>query len=153
MVKICIQTNDFQKFNKLYKQVKDVPMGSLISAVIAELTMQCIEKNIINNRNQNVLIWKRYVNDCLVAITTSEIQYFQHFINTINSNIRFEIEIEQQNFTQESDGRLKFSVYRKPTSNDRHLDFRSYITGLVMTTDPVTSKGRIFPQNMTCLKQ
>ena len=133
MVKLCIQANVFQKYDKLYKQVKGVPMGSPISVVIAELTMQYIERDIHNNQNWNVIIWKRYVDDCLVIIKTSEIQDFQNFINTINSNIQFEIEIEQQNslpfldikIHKESDGRLKFSVYRKPTSNDRHLDFRS----------------------------
>ena len=97
MVKLCIQANVFQKYDKLYKQVKGVPMGSPISVVIAELTMQYIERDILNNQNWNVIIWKRYVDDCLVIIKTSEIQDFHNFINTINSNIQFEIEIEQQN--------------------------------------------------------
>ena len=29
------------------------------------------------------------------------------------------------NVTKKEDGRLSFSVYRKPTSNDRHFDYRS----------------------------
>ena len=56
MVKLCIQANVFQKFDKLYKQVKGVPMGSPISIGIAELKMQYIERNILNNENWHVLI-------------------------------------------------------------------------------------------------
>ena len=95
ILKPCIQTNVFQKFDKLYKQVKGVPiMGSPISVVIAELTMLYIERDIFNNQNWNVLIWKRYVDDCLVFIKNFRNSRFTNFMNTIVNNIQFEIEIK-----------------------------------------------------------
>lgn len=40
----CMQANIFQFGGCLYKQICGVPMGSPISVVIAEMTMQLIEK-------------------------------------------------------------------------------------------------------------
>ena len=74
-------------------------MGSPISVVIAELTMQNIEKKIdINCFNGNqILLWKRYVDDCIAIIKTTDIDAFLQYINNINHNIQFTVEIEQNN--------------------------------------------------------
>ena len=55
-------------------------------------------------------------------------------LNSINSNIRFTIEEEFSHklpfmdimILRQSDGRLKFDVYRKETTTDRYLDYRSF---------------------------
>ena len=78
-------------------------------------------------------MWKRYVDDCFAVIRTSQIEDFLKFINTINTNILFTVERENNGtlpfldikIEKQLDGKLQFSVYRKPTSNDRYLDFNS----------------------------
>ena len=43
-------------------------MGSPISVVLAEIAMQKIEQQILSNPPCDILLWKRYVDDCLVII-------------------------------------------------------------------------------------
>ena len=43
-------------------------MGSPVSVVIAEMVMQNIENQIFSNPPCDILLWKRYVDDCLVII-------------------------------------------------------------------------------------
>ena len=50
-----------------------MPMGSPVSVVVAELTLQNIEKNILNYNTNDVLLWKRYIDDCLAAVKTSRV--------------------------------------------------------------------------------
>ena len=51
-------------------------MGSPISVVVAELTLQRIEKQIMINPPAQPLFWKRYVDDCLTALPTDSINQF-----------------------------------------------------------------------------
>ena len=70
LCQICFNANIFQYNQKLYKQIKGTPMGSPMSVVLAELTMQNILSKMQNqmfNSNQFIL-WKRYVDDCIAII-------------------------------------------------------------------------------------
>ena len=69
-------------------------MGSTAFVVISELAMQNIEKQIINNPNNNseIILWKRYVDDCSVIMKTIGIDSFLEYINNQNENIQFTIE-------------------------------------------------------------
>ena len=111
-------------------------MGSPVSVVLAELTMQNIESQMQNymfNGNQ-IILWKRYVDDCLAIMKSSDIDLFLQHINSINNNIQFTVEKEQEsqlpfldvNIIRQSNGYMKFKVYRKPTSTDRYLDYNSF---------------------------
>ena len=46
-------------------------MGSPISVVLSELTMQAIEEKIFENPPHQPLFWIRYVDDCLTALPRS----------------------------------------------------------------------------------
>ena len=63
-----LTTNFFQFKDKFYKQLDGVAMGSPISSVIAQLVMEHAEKCIIDNLTFDILFYKRYVDDCLLAI-------------------------------------------------------------------------------------
>ena len=106
-----------------------------MSVVIAELTMQHIEskmQNVMFNNNQ-ILLWKRYVDDCIAIIKTSDIEKFLEHINSIDNSIQFTIEKENNNqlpfldvnIIRLPDGKVKFKVYRKPTATGRYLDYNS----------------------------
>ena len=68
LLNICMEANCFQWNHLIYKQIYGTPMGSPISVVLAEMTMQCIEKRIFENSHVNVQLWKRYVDDVIAII-------------------------------------------------------------------------------------
>ena len=61
-----------------------MPLGSPVSVVVAELTLQSIEKYILNYNINDVLLWKRYVDDCLAVVKTFEMD---NLLGYINNNI------------------------------------------------------------------
>ena len=68
LLNICMEANYFQWNHQIYKQIHGTPMGSPISVVLAEMTMQCIEKRILENSPVNVQLWKWYVDDVIAII-------------------------------------------------------------------------------------
>ena len=110
-------------------------MGSPISAVIAELTMQIFENKALLEPPCQPLFWKRYVEDIIAAIPTTEIENFTNYLNSQNENIKFTAEIEEDKHIlfldllifHMDDGSMNFEVYRKPTHSGKYLDFKSNI--------------------------
>ena len=56
-------------------------MGSPISVVLSEFTMQVIEQTIIDSPPCPTQFWIRYVDDFLTAIPQDETQSFLNFLN------------------------------------------------------------------------
>ena len=69
-------------------------MGSPISVVIAELTMQYFEAEALESPPCQPLFWKRYVDDCITALPADQIPAFTQHLNSINPNIQFTVELE-----------------------------------------------------------
>ena len=53
---LCLQANVFQFNEKLYKQIKVLPMGSWASVVLAEMKMKHIEKYINADSSYNLKV-------------------------------------------------------------------------------------------------
>ena len=71
LLNLCLKANVFQANDKIFRQIKGLPMGSPVSVIVAaELTMQQIEKLIFRNPPSQPLFWKRYVDDCFTALPT-----------------------------------------------------------------------------------
>ena len=68
-------------------------MGSPISVAIAELMMQCFESKALLNRQCEPLFWKRYVDDIIAAIPTTELGNFTQHLNSQNDNIKITAKI------------------------------------------------------------
>ena len=62
-------------------------MGSPISVVIAEMTMQYIESKIFENCPIPILFWKRYVDDVLAIIPADKVNEMLDHINSIDPAI------------------------------------------------------------------
>ena len=71
-------------------------MGSPVSVVIAELTMQNIESKIHKEsfNGSPILLWKRYVDDCIAIMKSTDIISFLVHLNSLNENIQFTVENE-----------------------------------------------------------
>ena len=57
-------------------------MGSPVSPIVANLFMEWFESNAINSFKYNITIWKRYVDDTIVALCDSLLEDFTNHINS-----------------------------------------------------------------------
>ena len=76
----------------------------------------------------------RYVDDSNVCVKREHVDEFLSHLNSINSHIKFTIEIESEGSiafldtktTRQDDSSITVSVYRNATNTDRYLDFKSH---------------------------
>ena len=95
LVKFVLKNSFFVFKGKYYHQISGCAMGSPVSAVIAELVMQRVEKIALETSPVPIRWWKRYVDDSNACLKQADIQAFHNHINTINRNIQFTIEIPE----------------------------------------------------------
>lgn len=127
--------NNYFKFqNSYYKQITGTAMGCPASVPIAEIVMQSIENNINSLLPDEILFWRRYVDDVFII---SKIEHHDLILNTANSicpAIQFTSEVEEDHKISFLDIFIHFntfsksfetSVYRKPTFTGQYLNFHS----------------------------
>ena len=82
LLQLCVSSSFFKYDAEIYQQKQGTPMGSPISVCLAEITMQFIEKSILQNPPCEVNIWKRYVDDVIAIIPNASIDDFFRHINS-----------------------------------------------------------------------
>ncbi|KFD47816.1 hypothetical protein M513_11296 [Trichuris suis] len=105
--------------------------------------MEHLEDKAFNNTNAACVprLFKRYVDDVFAVVETGKEELFLEYLNSLFPNcISFTIEKETRNrlpfldaLVIRSPGKLKTTVYRKPTHADRYLHFASHHPRSVMT--------------------
>ena len=133
LLNICLKTTYFLYDGVIYTQVEGAAMGSPISPIVANLFMEWFEENALNTFKYEITIWRRYIDDTMVALCEDLIEDLTQHINSIHPAIKFTREEESNNkiamldtkFTRSPAGTLTFSVYRKPTHTDQYLQFDS----------------------------
>ena len=133
LINLCLQAAIFEHNDDVYKQTHGTSMGSPISVVLAELVMQKIEEEIMNNPPCPPLVWKRYIDDVITILPRDNVPTFLNYINSINDNIKFTAESEalfqlpylDLLLKKLPDGSINFHVYRKPSSPNNYFKFTS----------------------------
>ena len=100
-------------------------------------------------------LWRRYVDDTFVIIASERIDEFHNHLNSINNNIQFTIEKENDNsiafldvkITKTENGDIFTNVYRKPTHTDQYLNFKSYqpIQHKAAVVRTLSHRARVIP--------
>ena len=117
-----------------FKQIFGCPMGSPVSAILANLVMEYVEEKALLSAPNPPKWWFRYVDHSHVCVKREQVDEFHSHLNSINVYIKFTIEIESDGSnafldtktTRQDDGSITVSVYRKATHTDRYLDFKSH---------------------------
>ena len=96
-------------------------MGSLVSAVIANMVMEDVEQRALATSPVKPFFWKRYVDDVISAVSGNEAERLLSHLNSVEPSIQFTLEREKDrhfpfldlNVPRGVQGNLETSVYRK----------------------------------------
>lgn len=129
-----VLNNNFFTHNGIYyQQIFGCPMGSPVSAILANLVMEHVEEIALSSAVHPPKWWYRYVDDSHVCLHRDYVEEFHTHLNAINPHIQFTFERECDKSlsfldtitTRQQNGHIEVSVYRKPTHTDKYLDFKS----------------------------
>ena len=119
---LCTKNAHFTLNNKTYFQVDGVAMGSPLGPVLVNIFMIELERNIIPTLSNDILLWKRYVDDIICFIKLTPIKKVLQTLNNYHTNIKFTIEIESESKISfldvlliGSNSVISTKVYRKNT--------------------------------------
>ena len=135
LLEFCLKTTYFQFQGSFNEQINGAAMGSPISCIVANLFMEVFEVKAIQTANNPPKMWKRYVDDtCVILSSASKDEFFQH-INSIDPRIQFTTEDSKPDGSisfldslvmPQPDGSIKTTVFRKPTHTNMYLHWDSY---------------------------
>ena len=125
---LCNKNAHFTLNKKTYLQVDGVAMGSPLGPVLANIFTVDLERNIIPTLSNDILLWKRYVDDtiCFIKVT-----FINKVVETYHTNIKFTIETETENKISFLnvlllDSLISTKVYRKNTNTDIYINRKSF---------------------------
>ena len=99
LLQLCLEATSFVYNDVQYKQLSGLPMGSPISVVLSEITMQHLEKRSVSHQPVRPLFWFRYIDDCIYidALPSSSVNYFLNHLNSQPRSIQFTCKQQQDN--------------------------------------------------------
>ena len=109
-------------------------MGSPISPIVANLYLEDLETKAIQSAQNPPSFWRRFVDDTLTIMKSSQVESFLNHLNSIDHHIQFTKEESRPDgsmpfldilITPKEDGSLSTTVYRKPTHTDLYLQWDS----------------------------
>ena len=135
LVKLCNKYSmHFQFRDSYYNQVRGLPMGAPLSGLLANIFVENLENWALDSYFLNHVFWGRFMDDIISVWNygESELKGFLEHLNTYDRNLQFTLETERDGkipfldvLIIRSVNKLDFTVYRKPTHNNRYLHFKS----------------------------
>ncbi|CAH8868003.1 unnamed protein product [Trichobilharzia szidati] len=124
-------------FNKeLYKQIDGVAMGSPLGPILADIFLAKLENGPLKDVINELEFYCRYMDDTfLIMKNEKEAKNILDKFNEVHPAINFTIEKEKDSsisfldvlMTRKEDGKIRRSVYRKPTSTGQYTHFLSFV--------------------------
>ena len=130
LLEFCLRSTYFTFKGRFYEQQEGVAMGSPISPIVANLYMEDLETKAIQSAPNPPSFWRRFVDDTLTIMKSSQVESFLNHLNSIDHHIQFTKEESRLDgsmpfldvlITPKDDGSLSATVYRKPIHTDLYL--------------------------------
>ena len=134
LLEFCLRSTYFTFKGRFYEQQEGAAMGSPITAVVANLYMEDLETKATQSSQNPPSFWRRFVDDTLTVMKSSQVESFLNHLNSIDHHIQFTKEESRPDgsmpfldilITPKEDGSLSTTVYRKPTHTDLYLQWDS----------------------------
>ena len=135
LLEIVLTNNYFMFDNIIYRQVHGLAMGNSVSAILAILHMDHLEKKALNILDNHVALYCRYVDDAfLLTRNRNEAEHVKSVFDTIDPHIKFEIEHPDHNNTLKlldieininSEGEQRTRFYKKSARKPIFVNFKS----------------------------
>ncbi|XP_076038384.1 uncharacterized protein LOC143023666 [Oratosquilla oratoria] len=116
---------------RLYDQRVGTPMISSVSVILAEITRQCFEEEVLVAVRTSLKLWARYVDNVFAVLKEGDVDSLLLHLSSKNETIQFGME-------EEVEGKLLFlyvlvthkrnssiSVYRKSTHTNHLLGYKN----------------------------
>ena len=135
LLEFCLTNTYFSFQDRLYEQKEGSAMGSPISSIMANLFMEDFEIRALATSPCTPKLWETFVDDTFTVINKIHKEAFLEHLNSVNSNIQFtskehcedgSIPFLDMLITPDEEGRLKTTVYRKPTHTNQYLHWDSH---------------------------
>ena len=135
LLNFAVKDNHFVFNGRLYDQIDGVAMGSPLGPSIANIFMCSLEQKYLNGCPSEFkpVLYHRYVDDTFCLFKHRDhIDKFLEYINNFHPNIKFTVDIEEENklpfldvlVTCDETG-FSTSLYRKKTFTGLYTDFAS----------------------------
>ena len=130
LLEFCLRSTYFTFKGRYYEQTEGAAMGSPISPIVANLFMEDLETRAIQSAQNPPSFWRRFVDDTLTIMQSSQIDNFLQHLNSLDQHIQFTKEEARPDgsmpfldvlITSREDDSLETTVYRKPTHTDLYL--------------------------------
>lgn len=134
MVKFCARECNYVVWNgQPYQQKEGLTIGGAVSGMLADLVITDLLDTAIYQSGIDLKLVVKYVDDTLMIIPKEEFENFLTILNTQHPRIKFTYETEDSNkipfldlmLHRTKNGKIETSLYKKPTSNNRMLNFNS----------------------------
>ncbi|XP_068749298.1 uncharacterized protein [Montipora capricornis] len=125
-----------------YDQIDGVAMGSPLGPVLANIFMCDFEQKWLANVDSRPSIWFRYVDDTFSLFDSeATAASFLHFLNTRHPNIKFTMELEENQEIPFLDVRIKRNLNNFTTTVHRKTTFTGLYTKWDSFTPRKSAKG------------
>lgn len=94
-ISFILSSTYFTFNNIIYKQTFGVPMGSLLSLIIADLVLQDLENKALNKICVKLPFYYRYVDDIVLAAPAHTINNIITIFNSFHNRLKFTVEWEE----------------------------------------------------------
>lgn len=128
-----VLSSSFFMFEKVtYRQTFGTPMGSPLSPIIANITLQDLERSAVEILPFTLPFYYRYVDDILMAAPSCMFDTILKIFNSFHERLQFTMEegVDNKiNFLDTTiivkDNNIIFDWFHKPTYSGRYLNFES----------------------------
>jgi len=130
-INLILYSTFFTFNNKFYKQTYGAPMGSPLSPIIADLFLQKLEMDVLNNLPIKPIFYFRFVDDIALSTPHASLNDLLLNFNSCHPCLKFTLEIggNSLNFLDltmiKKECHLIFDWFHKPTFSGRFLNYFS----------------------------